>query len=416
MMHKADIPSLLVTLLVMLFILPAHGLDAQDAQDWQEDIEFYQQQLTELHIDAFHSLSKSKFDGEISRIVASLPIISRNELLVELMRLTHRIGDGHTSFPLWSQPSGELPVALKLFADSVYVIATSDDYSDLLGARLVSINGVSTASLVEQFSTLTPFSENEYSTAVRVAEYLVRADLLNGLQIINGMDPVSAAFEIDGQIQTRQLRPEVSPDLSQQLSYLEPTLFPRMHAINDDLWYGASPDNKTVYIRFHRYPSHEDMEAFAINLLEFVNQHGSENLIIDLRDNYGGDFFVGLKLAQALVLADSINWLSGVYTLIDNVTFSAAMSNATQYVRILNARLIGQPTGGRPTGYQDMGQFTLPNSGLEVTYSKRLYRFGDDQSDAVYPNIPIDNGIEDYRNGRDSQLRRVVELLNTSRQ
>lgn len=97
-----------------------------------------------------------------------------------------------------------------------------------------------------------------------------------------------------------------------------------------------------------------------------------------------------------------------MYTLIDNVTFSAAMSNAAQFSQILNSKLVGSPTGARPEGYQDMGQFTLPNSGLEVTFSKRLYSFKDGQRDALYPDVNVEISIEDYRNAYDRQLRWVL--------
>ena len=124
-----------------------------------------------------------------------------------------------------------------------------------------------------------------------------------------------------------------------------------------------------------------------------------------------GDFFVGLKLAQGLILADSLRWKEGVFVLIDNVTFSAAMSNATQFVRILNARLIGEPTGAKPSGFQDMGSFTLPHSKLEVTYSKRFYRFSDKETNTLQPDVELLHSIENYRNGTDSQLDWIVSKL-----
>ncbi|WP_305472160.1 S41 family peptidase [Psychrobium sp. 1_MG-2023] len=146
----------------------------------------------------------------------------------------------------------------------------------------------------------------------------------------------------------------------------------------------------------------------AEDLLTFINKHQSQNLIIDLRDNYGGDFFVGLKLAQLLILEDSIDWKSGVYVLIDNVTFSAAMSNAAQFSQLLNATLVGEPTGAKPSGYQDMGQFILPNSKLEVTYSKRHYHFDDNERNALYPQVHIEHSIENYKASKDNQLQWIL--------
>jgi BarA-like signal transduction histidine kinase len=73
---------------------------------------------------------------------------------------------------------------------------------------------------------------------------------------------------------------------------------------------------------------------------------------------------------------------------------------------------IRTPTGAKPSGYQDMGQFVLPNSGLEVTYSKRLYRFNEDHRDALYPMVNIEVSIDDYITGNDSQLRWVLKQIN----
>jgi hypothetical protein len=384
------------------------AIDKEELAAWQEDLEVYRSQIEALHIDPFHSLDREAFLEEMAAIEQSLPSVNRDELLLALMRLTRRFDDGHTSLPLWSLEMKSLPLALRLFGNQVYVIGATEEHAQLLGARLLSINGVDATLIIEQFSSLTPFSENRYSTAVRVADYMVKAELLHGLGISDSVDQLSARFELQGQELNRTLLTSVSPALDRQLSYLEPELFQPRASVNDALWFGASADGQTVYIRFHAYTSHDNMERLATELYEFVAARGSRNVIIDLRDNTGGDFFVGLKLAQALVLADSIDWRRGVYTLIDNVTFSAAMSNASQYARILNARLIGEPTGARPSGYQDMGQFMLPNSGLEVTYSKRLYRFGDDQAEALMPEIQLSRSIDDYRNNYDRQLRWIL--------
>ncbi len=71
----------------------------------------------------------------------------------------------------------------------------------------------------------------------------------------------------------------------------------------------------------------------------------------------------------------NIDWQDGVYVLIGRKTFSAAMSNAVQYEQIFNAKLVGEPTGGNPVGFQELGTFHLPNADRAVFYSKRHYRF-----------------------------------------
>lgn len=119
------------------------------------------------------------------------------------------------------------------------------------------------------------------------------------------------------------------------------------------------------------------MNSFAEELLENIKKHNSQNLIIDLRNNYGGNIFMGLILARGLIVADCLNWKSGVYVLTNRATYSAAMVNALQFRQLLNAKIVGEPTGANPNGYQDLGQLNLPNSNVVITYTKRLFRMQD---------------------------------------
>lgn len=397
-----------VLFLTLFYSLDLFAMTESDAGRWVKDIDAYSAGILLHHIDPFHSISKDYFEIEIKNIKRGLSSKTENEVVVELMRLTNKINDGHTSFPLWGHSLNSFPVELKIFNGNIYCVKSTDDQAHLLGARLDSINGIPSSEIIKKLSEITPFSENKYSTMTRVAEYIPKAEVLNGLGIISNIHEANFGFEISNKISTFRLTSSESPKFGQNLTYRQEKIFIPYKKIDSDLWFGPSVDNKTVYVNFRRYTSIPKMENMAEDLLDFINSHNSKNLIIDLRDNYGGDFFVGLKLAQFLVLADSINWKSGVYVLIDNVTFSAAMSNAAQFSQLLNAKLVGEPTGAIPSGYQDMGQFKLPNSKLDVTYSKRLYHFTKDDKDALYPDILIEHSISEYKGNRDRQLEWIL--------
>jgi hypothetical protein len=382
----------------------SYGLTAKEAEVWGKDIDIYAGKISEFHIDPFHSLPKENFYNKITSIKKSLPEKNEEEVMVELMRLTHSINDGHTSFPVWGRTLNTLPFSVRIFNNEAYIVKTTAQYKSLLGARLISVNQVSSETIMKSVKDITPFTENPYSSAVRVAEYMTKAEVLVGLGFLANVETTPVEFEIGGKRKVLQLEPAKNLKIDQSYSVNADSLFPKVKQVNDDLWFGSLEDRKSVYLRFHRYTSIKNMESFADDLLSFINKNQSENLIIDLRDNYGGDFFVGLRLAQQLVLADSIYWKSGVYVLINNITFSAAMSNAAQFQQLLNAKLVGEPTGARPSGYQDMGSFTLPNSKLDVTWSKRLYRFNDTQKDALYPDVSIPFTLQDYLDRKDPQL------------
>ena len=88
------------------------------------------------------------------------------------------------------------------------------------------------------------------------------------------------------------------------------------------------------------------------------------------------------------------------------------MVNALQFREQLNAKIVGEPTGANPNGYQDLGQFNLPNSKLLFTFTKRLFRLQDINSEGVQPDVLIIQKWENFKNGIDEVLNWVLKDLN----
>lgn len=166
-------------------------------------------------------------------------------------------------------------------------------------------------------------------------------------------------------------------------------------------------DNKLP--TFNAIKLRNDLKSpFLEKLAGLFAKHNIRNVIIDLRENGGGDFFVGLTLAWGLVLCDHLDWQHGIYTLIGRKTFSAAMSNAVQFRQILNAKLVGEPTGSNPVGYQDADTFQLPNSGWVVMHSKRFYRFQETATQGAQPDVYLAPHLDSFLQGKDAQLEWIL--------
>lgn len=381
-------------------------------RQWEEDINIYLEKLEQGHLNVVHTTPKERIYENVEALRKQLPKLSDNEILVRLMEITRMVGDGHTSFPLWGPKLNKFPIKLMAIDKRFFVTATTSENRRLLKSELVSINGTTIAEVFDSLAKLVPFAENAYSTQVRVAQYMPMAEVLSGIGLVDADYSASFTFKKNNKLMHRDFHAEVSQNFEK--SALLGTFNPQVKnaAVNEGLWFSSSKNKDSVYVKFQRYSNVNSMEEFADELLRFINENQSENLIIDLRNNFGGDFFAGLKLAQYLVLADSLNWKSGSYVLINNVTFSAAMSNAAQFKSILNAMLIGEPTGAKPKGYQDMGEFTLPNSKRVVTFSKRFYDFMGNNKDAIYPDKTIKLTVDDYLKNTDKPLEWVLEQVN----
>jgi C-terminal processing protease CtpA/Prc len=173
-------------------------------------------------------------------------------------------------------------------------------------------------------------------------------------------------------------------------------------------WFVPILGTKAIYINFSDYPSFEEMQVFGEELVALIQENDLKQVIIDMRENGGGDLYVGTVLAYALNLADPIDWKHGVFVLTSNKTFSAATSNAALFRQLLNAKIMGQPTGSNPNGYQDMDSFALPHSNLVITYSKRLFRLSDQENRALQPDVILYQKRDDFFAGTDTVLEELI--------
>src|ERR1022692_2809502 len=100
--------------------------------------------------------------------------------------------------------------------------------------------------------------------------------------------------------------------------------------------------------------------------------YNPDKLVIDLRQNSGGDYTVGERwLIHPIRELASINRKGHLFVLVGAVTFSAAMNNAAQFRSQTAALLVGQTIGEKPNSYAEPRNMTLPNSHLTVRYSTR---------------------------------------------
>jgi hypothetical protein len=266
----------------------------------------------------------------------------------------------------------------------------------------------------DEVSKIAQHVENEQSRIIRVAQYSMISELLYGLHLTQKEFDAIFTFLDENERKTEvTLKSLNSKDYYENVEFksLE-TVIPEIekpsNVKHDYLWFSPIKTTQAIYIKFESYPSFEEMETFGASVLNHINNNNIKQIVIDLRNNGGGDFFVGTFLAYYLNLADNIDWKSEVYVLTDKVTFSAATSNATQFRQILNAKIVGEPTGSNPSGYQDMGQFTLPNSEVTVTYSKRLFRFQEKIAQGLQPDLLIEYDWQSYSKGIDNMMKWII--------
>lgn len=387
----------------------AAALEPIEVQRWQHDLAVYRQTLEARHIRLYHRISKTEFTAALAGLENALPRLNEQQIVVELMRITRLVGDGHTHLAYWDAEHHRYPIAFRSIEGELRVVRTTPAFRQLLGSKLVAVDGMAASKLQEQLAPVAQVVENAQSLRRQTANHANVAEVLYGLGVTR--QPRQARFEfVDdvGKPHAALLTALRSDDYYEQLSAtIAPDTVPlgrKVAEVSNRLWLSADPAQATAYLYFAQYPSFPEMERFAAKVQSYLRKHRIRKLIIDLRENGGGDFFVGLSFAHQMILVDELDWNGGIYALIGPTTFSAGMSNAAQFRQLFNATLVGEPTGANPVGYQDMDGFVLPHSKRRVNYSKRMYRFDAPSADGLQPDKFVPTTWADLRRGVDAAL------------
>jgi hypothetical protein len=384
----------------------AERLRLMDPVDWHADLEALASGLIERHRDPFHLIPRERFDATVARLHERIPELSHTGVLVGFDEVAAMIGDGHTSVET-DRHYRRFPLELFWYDDQLRVVKALADNSRLLGAHLVAIGGIAVEEIDRRLQSLIPQGENAWYERARSADRLTRADVLVALDCL----PSSGVGEFtflgqDGASFTTEvvsLPPGTAP------SWPTPSRNGPLRLRNPDepLAYTALGEADATYANFRRY---DGLDQAAAALIAQLRETAPARLVLDLRDNHGGDYTLARHhLIYPLWGLPRINRPGGLYVLIGRNTYSAAMVTATDFRRETEAILVGEPTGARPVGYQELGTFELPRSRLRAHCAIRRYRFSDTDAVAVFPDQRIDPDWSTDRSGHDTAIEWCLE-------
>ena len=379
-------------LLVVLLLAPPLRATTNDAR-WRTDIEYVTRELPLRHANAFFRVSRPAFEGASAALAAALPTLSDGDAAVGLYRLVAMIGDSHTTVTGWI--FARYPFTVYSFEDGWYVVAS--EQADLLGKRLVAIDDKPIEEVVPAVSSVFPY-ENASWMRSALPSYLTAADVLHALGI--GESDREATFTFESSIERRMVASAVP------LALIQPP--PARSQRNPQLNYWAErhPGN-TLYLKYNRCQN-DPANPFATFVSALFAQP-VETLIVDLRDNPGGNSSVMQPLLTRSQATPAINRPDRLFVLIGRKTFSSAVINAIQLDQQTNATLVGEPTGGKPNSYGEIRSFVVPSGLLTVFYSTRFFTLLPQQDpESLQPEVAIPPTPAAYFAGRDAVMDVLV--------
>src|ERR1700722_4994814 len=175
--HQCQAAIALTASLFLFPLLIAQG--TPERIDWAGDLKFFEAEFPKAHIDAFHTLKRDHFHQMVSNLIASAPQSTDRQVVVGLMRITAAIGDSHSG--IHSIPANLrfaiVPISVYLFGDQLGIVAGLPDYQDLIGGKIISINGHPVNGVVRRMKLLTE-GTNDMTRSAFVVTRLIRPELL----------------------------------------------------------------------------------------------------------------------------------------------------------------------------------------------------------------------------------------------
>lgn len=382
---------------------PSHGeprLDLTPAQ-WHEDLAAFARELPRRHANAFFTLSRAAFDAEVAALDTRVAAANGDEMFVGLQTIAKSIGDGHTGV-VAPKDRRVMPLKVGKFGSAFRVIATGPGLERAFGARLLKIGSMPMADVWQRVLTMTSADELDELRTSEALIYLSRGYALHGLGITR--ERTHAVYTLADEA-GRQFELDVGGLLPGQDAHLKaPGEDKSLRLLQKNATFACDnpADTNAVYCVWRGY---EHLDTLAKQMFALLKTSNAQKLILDMRDNGGGDNTVGFaEIIKPLEARADLNRKGRLYILVGAETFSAAMNNAAQFQDETNAILVGETIGERPNSYQEPRQFRLPNSHLVVRASTLYYTFRKKGENAVRPDKEIIPTWDDVKAGRDPVL------------
>ncbi|WP_297693621.1 hypothetical protein [uncultured Eudoraea sp.] len=399
--------------LLIFLILFAKNMNSQvSTEQLVEDIDQLYSLIITEHVDPYWNNSKDNF---LKTIKNAKEIIQKKETCdescyVEIFKIVAALNESHSYVSSKSRYKlfGYLPITIKWFEDGLFVVKTSTDYEELLGHKIISINGTDIKEVFEKIKLVIPHT-NSSRIKKYIGSYLHLPGLLYGLGISDKSDEAKFTLEKNG-TQIRRLVKNLSPEDEENTTFKTipggDTYFQRN--LSDYYWFDYNSEQKLVYFQYNRIGNmeSESSTAFANRLWAAVDSVAVDKFVLDLRYNGGGSFPYSLKFIQGIVDRPKINKRGKLFIITGYDTFSAAITMVNQLEQRTEAIIIGEYPCASPSHPGDPENYTLENSGIEVSLSS-LYHptvFMNDKRNATILDKHFQLFWDDYNKGIDPNI------------
>ncbi len=377
------------------------------------DLDYLEKKLPKYHKNLFFKLSKDEYKKNINQIRDMIGNLDYYEYKTELIKLFAKIGDSHTGISFFEKGISILPIFSYVYFDGFLIEHTFSQYKYLLGKKLLAVNQIDINKIYEMMQKYSVIDNNSYYKK-QFPNLLLMGPFLKDAGVLKD-------FNENVELKVQDPQNGVIKKYSIKLGLLElndiSSIYEGIVPIPDHknyksgiYWYKQIKN--TMYFKYNKCMNDKNkpIDKFLDELYnQIISNYGVDSLIIDLRNNGGGNSSLLDSFINKISKIDKLK--NNIVVIIGRETFSSAILNTISLKNKCDAILIGEPTGGKPNHYGEIRFKKLPGTGLKVYYSTKYFRIIDQNKDSIYPDIDVKITINNLFKGEDPFLEKSLEIL-----
>lgn len=387
----------------------------EDHAAWASDLDVLYDSIREIHPAYTHAHGAGEWDAAYEALQADLPNLSWPEFVGRTARFVALAADGHTNVYPLAVPSEAFQtryaVTFYLFYDGLYVTRAAPEHAGLVGQRVTMLGDQPADEGLRALAAM--ISGGNPMWGLNWAPQILRMPGYAAAAGLTSEDMTLSVTVEDGS--TATFAPRDSVDNAEMVDAFEAlgadTSFPQWWTEERAYSFTYLEDQNAVYLLYQEVQSLEDdpLHEFADRLFAFIDENDVERLIIDVRNNGGGDNTNNAPFVHG-VIASRLNHPGGIYVITGRQTFSAAQNFVNWMERHTQALFVGEPTGGTPNHYGDAEFIPLPNTQIPVIISTFRWfdSFPNDPRPWTRPDIAAPLTFADFMAGTDPALEAAL--------
>jgi hypothetical protein len=383
---------------------------AERAAQWRADIDYLDSQLKSNQLNFSSLVSVQTFDNTLNDVKSSIDSLQDYQIFIKLQQIVASLHIAHTSiFPPPAVEFHFLPIYAVKYSDGFYILKTDNNNAGLLGKKIIKAGNIDISIIEDSLKKIMSY-ENSYWADYQFSGVFSFVEALQFFGFSNSLTQVELEIEGAGKVTLNSIEQYYSNFTSGYKSVLDGKSIPLyLQNYSSYYWDIFIAPSKTYYIAYNKCSNASNISfaVFTDNVKDFIASNEVDKVIIDLRNNGGGNSGIFNPLLSYLQNS-TFNQSGKLFVIIGKHTFSSALLNAISLKKNTECILVGEPTGGKPNSYGEVRTFTLPNSGMIVQYCTKYFSTVTGDPESLFPDYYIDLTAQDYLNGRDPVLDFVL--------